>query len=317
MKYSQDTQREIFNLYDNGYSGRSIAYHLGLSKSGVNEFLNKRANRTQPDVQLQTQDGPRILFFDLETAPSIVATFGRFKVNVGQDQVISEGNNLLSACWKFLGDKEVTERKVSSMDAIFSKDAKLTAELYEAFERADIVVAHNAVKFDVPVFKTRLLANGMPPHKTVKVMDTLQMAKHFRFPSNKLDSISAFLGLGRKLDTGGMDLWMKCMDGDEEALQTMMEYNSHDVKLLEQVYLQLRAFNSRTANLGQYYDDGEQHCPACGSTALTESGNVVYTPVSAFEEFVCGDCGHRSRSRTVINSKEQRSKLLITPKVTG
>lgn len=312
MKYTFEQQLQIDELANKGFSGRKIAYQLGLSKSGVNAYLGNR-NTKAPAAG----EGPRILFFDLETAPSIVATFGRFKTNIGQDQVLSEGNNILTASWKFLGDSNVVKRRVTSADAVLGYDGNLVAELYEVFEQSDIVVAHNAARFDVPMFKARLLVNGMPPHKTVKVLDTLQMAKHFRFPSNKLDSIAAYLELGRKIDTGGMNLWIQCMQGDNEALDQMLDYNAHDVVLLEQVYLKLRAFNSRTASLGQYYNDGEQHCPACGSTDLTETGHVVYTPVSAFEEMQCGACGHRSRTRSAINSKEQRQSLLITPKQSG
>lgn len=292
-----------------GSSSREIAEALGISKSGVNDFLSSG--------EKPKQEGPRVLFLDLETAPATVVTFGRFNVNISQDHVIKEGHYILTAAWSWLDSDTVYRIQLTPDEAISGNDLDIAASLYEVIEEADIVIAHNAVKFDMPVIKTRLLANGLPPHKTVKILDTLKMAKHFRFPSNKLDSIAAYLKLGRKVDTGGIDLWVRCINGDKEALDEMTEYNDHDVVLLKEVYNKLAAFNSGTANFGNYYDDDKHHCPACGSTAVTETGNFVYTPVSKFEEVVCNDCGHRSRLRTAVNTKEQRKKALVTPKVTG
>lgn len=309
MQYTNEIKTEISRMKAFGFSSREIADSLNISKSGVNDFLNSG--------ERPKKEGPNVLFLDLETAPSIVVTFGRFNVNLSQDNVLKEGNYLLTAAWSWLGSETVYGMKLAPNSAIKGEDVEIVAQLYEAIEEADIVIAHNSVKFDLPVIKTRLVANGFPPHKTVKIMDTLRMAKHFRFPSNKLDSIGAYLKLGRKVDTGGIDLWVRCIQGDEAALQEMLEYNIEDVNLLKRVYYKLQAFNSGTANFAHYYDDDKHHCPACGSTHLTETGNFVYTPVSKFEEVVCEDCGHRSRTREVQNTKEQRKKLLVTPKVTG
>lgn len=309
MQYTNEIKREILRMKAFGSSSREIADALNISKSGVNDFLN---SGEKPKVQ-----GPRVLFLDLETAPATVVTFGRFNVNITQDHVIKEGHYMLTAAWSWLGSDTVYRIRLDPDEAISGDDSDIAAALYEVIEEADVVISHNGIRFDMPVIKTRLLANGFPPHKTVKVLDTLKMAKHFRFPSNKLDSIAAYLKLGRKVDTGGIDLWVRCINGDNAALEQMTEYNDHDVVLLKEVYNKLAAFNSGTANFGNYYDDDKHHCPACGSTAVTETENFVYTPVSKFEEVVCNDCGHRSRLRTAVNTKEQRKKALVTPKVTG
>lgn len=306
-----DSQKDWIQWYaDLGYSSREIERRTGVSKSAINYFLNGRetAKKSLPT------NGPRILLFDLESTPSIVAAFKRWKVNIGPESVIREGGHLLSACYKFLGDKKVTRLVLTPKEAKEGNDARIVAELYEAFEQADIVVGHNAGAFDVPLFKTRLLDNGMPPPKTVKVIDTLKIAKTLKFNSNKLDSLGHYLEVGRKIPTEGMKLWLDCMNGDKEALKKMLDYNEQDVILLEDVYLRIRAFDTNPVNAGQYHDDDKQHCPVCGSTDLTHTGNNVYTQVSQFDEVLCNDCGHRSRTRTPKNSKSQRSNLLITPK---
>lgn len=312
MKLSPEIVQQIIELKNYGYSSRKIAAILNIGKTTVNDNLSKIAKETPALNQIQ-KSKPRVLLFDLESTPSIVAAFGRWKVNIGTESVIREGGYLLSACWKYLGDEEVTKVVLTSEEAFLGNDSRIVCALFEAFENADIVIAHNAKKFDVPLFNTRLLANGMPPAKPVKVVDTLQIAKkNLKFNSNKLDSLGHYLGVGRKIETTGMSLWLRCMDGDEEALQDMLTYNEQDVILLEKVYLALRAFDPSPANMGHYFNDYEHHCPACGSTDVDESGNSVYTPVSQFAEVVCNSCGHRSRKRIALNSKEKRSKLLVT-----
>ena len=304
-----ETQKEWIEYYSNlGYSSREIERRTGVSKSACNYFLNGRAT-----PQVPQKDGPRVLLFDLESAPSIVAAFGRFKVNVPQDAVVKEGGSLISVCYKFLGDNKVTKLVQTPKEAKAMDDSRLVAELYVAFEEANIIVAHNLDRFDLPLFKTRLLANGFPPPPTVKTVDTLKIAKSMRFSSNKLDSLGSYLELGRKVDHEGIKLWLDCMNGDKKSLDKMLAYNEQDVLLLEKIYLKIRAFDTKPANAGQYFKDSEVHCPVCGSTDLTPTGNSVYTSVSEFPEVECNDCGHKSRTRSTTSTKETRSKLLLTP----
>jgi len=307
--YSDEIKQEILRLNKFGFSSRQIASELGISKSGVNKYLNSG--------EILSIDGPKILFLDLETAPAIVVAFNRFDVNLTQDHILKEGGYILTAAWSWLGSDTIYRIALDEDEVEAGDDSVIVAALYEQIEEADIIIAHNGIKFDFPVINARLLVNNFPPHKTVKKMDTLRMAKHFKFPSNKLDSIGAFLGLGRKVDTGGITLWTRILQGDMEAIDEMVEYNDRDVRLLKDVYRKLFAFNSATVNFGHYYDDDKLRCPACGSDDITPTGHSVYTPVSQFSEYSCGSCGHRSRSRSAVNSREKRKNTLVTPKVTG
>ena len=57
----------------------------------------------------------------------------------------------------------------------------------------------------------------MPPIISV---DTLKEArKVFKFSSNKLDYIAQYLGVGAKMDTGGIALWEGCATGSRKALR--------------------------------------------------------------------------------------------------
>lgn len=306
-KLTEQEKHHIDRMVAVGRSGRYIAAEIGRSKTTVNNYLKSKTTSTE-------KTGPKILLFDLENAPSLVATFGRFNVNIGPDSVITEGGFLLSGCWKFLGEAKMTKLVLTPEEAKNQDDSRIVAALYEAFETADVVVAHNGKRFDVPLFKTRLIANNMPPPKTVKVIDTLMIAKRLKFNSNKLDSLGNYLNVGRKVPTEGMSLWLNCMNGDKKSLDKMLAYNEQDVHLLEEVYLKLRAFDMLPPHLGLYYSDDTARCPACGSLHLTPTGKSVYTSVSEFEELVCDDCGHRSRTRKAINSSTKRKNTPASPK---
>ncbi|HNU61925.1 MAG TPA: hypothetical protein PKL04_06980, partial [Methanofastidiosum sp.] len=159
--------------------------------------------------------------------------------------------------------------------------------------------------------KARLALHRMPMHKTVKVIDTYKISKGMRFNSRKLDSLADYFNAGRKVTHEGINLWIRCMNGDPEALNDMRVYNEQDVVLLEEVYNCIKAYDNNPVNLGQYFNDNEQHCPVCGSTDIASTGNLVYTQVSSFDEVRCNSCGHRSRKRTQRNSKDKRSNLLL------
>ena len=95
MKYDEQTKNEIERLRKLGLSARAIARNLSLSKSGVQEFLNRNK---------KSKNGPRILILDVETAATLAYTFGRFNINLSQDNIYKEGGFILCACWRWVGE---------------------------------------------------------------------------------------------------------------------------------------------------------------------------------------------------------------------
>lgn len=296
--HSKDIHTRILNLKKLGWSSRKIAKELGIGKSTVNDLV-KRSN-TPSNLKL-----PKILFLDIETAPSIVSTFGRFKVNISQDHVLREGGWIISYAYKWAGDKGVKGNVLSKIEALDADDSLLTMELWELLEEADVIVYHNGVNFDLPIIKTRLIVNGLPPSSKVKSIDTLQLVREFKFNSNKLDSLCKQLGIGQKIEHSGIKLWIDCMTGDENALQKMLEYNKMDVELLEQLYNAVKSYSTKHPNLAVTLGD-KPRCNVCCSDNVSPTGKTVSTNVSVFEEYVCNDCQARFKSRKAINTKEQK-----------
>lgn len=287
-------------------SWRAIARALDVSKSTVSDALRKYFKEIYKEVEPIKYTIPktaRILLFDLETAPTTAYTWGRFDQTVSQKQVIKEGY-ILTYSAKWLGEDTMISGRITQQ----GDDSQLVKELAELFDQADIIVAHNALKFDVPLLKTRMIALGMNPPLPSKIVDTLRIAKaEFKFPSNSLDNIAAYLGLPRKVNHSGFELWARCMAMEEEAFEEMLEYNLQDVVVLEQLYLRLRHWSKTHPNVAILEYPGVVRCVCCGSDNLKHvDGKKFYTATCAYELASCGDCGKVQRRRTNVSgfSKE-------------
>lgn len=308
----------VLPYIEEGYSWREAAHRAGLPRSTVSD--NMRLYNSQEKYQQEEiiPEGAKILVFDLETSPAIAAVFGRWKQNIGQSNIVSEGGHILCAGYKWLGQDETYLLHVVNQSLFDVDDLPVVVALWELFNEADAVIAHNAKAFDFPMLQARVLYHGLPPLPHVKVLDTLVMAKkNFRMPNNKLDSIAAYLGLDRKGDAGGMETWLAYMAGDPEAVETMHEYCIQDVNVLEQVYLRLRGFGHTGSefNAAHYHDDDKMRCHVCGSGDIEVTGRSVYTAVSEFAEVRCNHCHAIGRARKTLNSKEKRSAIVVQPKV--
>lgn len=330
MLYSFDTQLDILQLATEGHSGRAIASMLGVSKSGVNDFLARRdmfdpvayAEQTTysdtSDTSGPTEpkaNGPKILLFDLETSAALVYAFGRHKIFVNQDAVAIEGGKILMASYRWLHE-DTTNILVDKEEIRAGSDYEVTKQLWDLFEQADAVVAHNGRNFDVKMLEAACLRNDLPPLPTVHILDTLEIAKKkFRLPSNKLDSLAAFLDIGRKVTHSGIDLWAKVQQGDEKAIEEMVEYCLHDTDLLLEVFLYLRSRGLVSGfNAANYYDDNKMRCKTCGSVELENTGRTVTTPTGRFEELRCRVCDSVQRDKENLNTKEKRKSLTASPK---
>ena len=258
---------------------------IELFKQARDNFKNKTLK-----TKLIHKEGPKILIFDVETAPMRAYIWSRWKQNIYLDQTISEWFMLTwSAKWLF--SKEIISNRLTGKEVLKEDDSRIVKELWKLFDTADIVIAHNAKGFDILKCNSRFILNGLYPPSYYKVIDTKEIAaKHFGFSSNKLDALAQLFHIPVKLHTG-FELWSKCMEGDEKSLKYMEKYNKHDVEILEEVYLTLLPYIKGHPNYNLYIDSIAPVCPTCGGTHLESTGYYYYTPVSKYENFRCVECG--------------------------
>lgn len=255
-------------------------------------------------------DSPRILFFDIENAPNMAYVWSCWQDGIPENMIASPWY-MLCWCAKWLDDKQLYSSALTDFPTYYKKhpedDKKVLQKLWKLLDEADIVIAHNAKKFDVRKTNARFIMNDITPPSPYKIVDTLiEARKYFFFTSNKLDNLGKYLGVGQKLETGGFSLWEKCMKGNKTAWKKMVSYCKRDVIVLEKVYKKLLPYMKTHPNLGNYTDDAKPHCPKCGSEKLLKQG-YAYTSVAKYQQYSCKDCGGWCRGRK--NLRENKVKL--------
>lgn len=254
---------------------------------------------------------PKILIFDLETSPLKAYVWSRWKQNIYYDQLLNDWF-LLTWSAKWLGSKDVMSESLSSDEVRNENDSRIVTKLWKLVDEADIIIAHNGDRFDVPRLNSRFLVNELPPASSYRTVDTRKVAaKQFGFSSNSLNELARIFGFGSKMDTD-FELWSKCMDGDEEALEYMRKYNDQDVLLLEKIYLKLRPYIKSHPNIAVYMDNDHKVCSSCGSANVIETNRYQYTNTGKFKLYRCGDCGAESRGRRSDFDKGNKKNLLTS-----
>jgi predicted RNA-binding Zn-ribbon protein involved in translation (DUF1610 family) len=229
----------------------------------------------------------------------VAYVWGLYKQNISISQLVDSGYVL---CWsaKWLGDTELFFDSLHN-----SKPKKMLKGIHKLLDEADAVIHYNGSRFDVPTLNKEFILHKMAPPSSYRQIDLYSTAKsRFRFASNKLDYVAQALGVGSKHKHQGFELWIKCMNGDEDAWKEMEEYNKQDVQLLEQVYYIFRPWIKSHPNVAIYSDSVDPVCPACGSDSVQRRGSA-YTTSGRYQRYHCSDCGHWSRGRTGIERQPE------------
>jgi DNA polymerase elongation subunit (family B) len=216
----------------------------------------------------------KIVFIDIETSPMILFSWGLYDQRISPNNIIKD-REIICICWKTLGEKRTSG--IVAGETTTERD--ILAAFREAVEDADILVGHHIDGFDIKHINAKLIEHDMEPLNKINTLDTLkEVRKVAKFSSNRLDWLARKLLGGGKVDTGGMELWKQCMNGDTKALAKMLRYCKHDVVLLEQLYLRLLPYMKAHPNVA---DSGSLNCPKCNSgdvrlnkTYSTRSGIV-------------------------------------------
>ena len=253
----------------------------------------------------------KILIFDIESAPSQAYVWGAWKQNIGLVMDIQPEGYIMSIAYKWLDSPEV-----HYLENRTENDKKLMKDFVKVLDEADFVVAHNGVKFDVPMIKARLAIHGIPPPSPFKTIDTLKIAKkEMRFRRNSLEHLAEVLSCNhKKLKHGqfpGFKLWSECMKGNDEAWQEMKLYNEFDVIVLEEVYKKLRPFASNHPNVNTMSDPEVMNCSRCGSENVIKGG-YYFTNKGKYPRFKCKDCGGHCSGTYTVNTIENRKALLAS-----
>ena len=260
----------------------------------------------------------KILYFDIETAPNLGYTYPLWNANINHSHIVRYGY-VLSFAAKWIGtDKTIYHECQDWKNKKFEEDrddSEITKKMMKLFDQADIVVGHNGKAFDVDTMKGRALKWDLPPPTPFKVADTMRIAKfEFKLQRNSLEFIAEFVGAKAKqkhTQFPGQELFIACDRGNKEAWKILKEYNIGDVDTLIEVHQKLRAWDSRSPNLGVFRQESRSICPKCSSGELTRSKKDAKTNTQIYPLYFCRNCKGYSRGRHTISDISKRKILLV------
>ena len=312
------------NIYDDcvdkveRYSGRNISfwpdlankYHYENKETIRSDFRREARKRGFKLSDARREEGaPKILFVDIENTPMVGYFWNLWQQNLSTDNVIRDWH-LLSYSAKWLFDEEIKSEVLTPKEIEKSDDFRLVTSLWNLLDESNIAVAFNGISFDFKRCNTRFLKHGLrPPSYYVPVDPIITAKKKFDISSNKMDYISEFIDGDRKIHTN-FSLWVRCMNGEEDALEEMENYNKQDIVVLETIYLNLLPWMEGHPNLNVFYRDNVSRCPQCASENISFSGKTYPTLTNLYDAYRCTDCGYAGRSRKGIFSKEKRVSIV-------
>jgi hypothetical protein len=276
------------------------------AKSKVKKQSRKNSYLKPPSIK-----GPKVLIYDIETAPLLGYVWSLWENNVGLNQVYSDWH-VLSWSAKWLGSPDSHVMYMDQRDAKnIEDDSDILKGIWNLLDEADIVVTQNGKSFDQKKLNARFVMHGFQPPSSYKHIDTKLIAKkHFKFTSTKLEYMTDKLCTKYKkqkhMKFAGFELWKEVLAGNIEAWTEMETYNKYDVLSLEELYNKLIPWDT-TINFNLYHDD-ESHTCKCGNTVLSKNG-FYYTNVGKFQKHKCNKCGSETRSKENLFSKEKKQSL--------
>lgn len=328
-KVTQQDLVDYLELINEGYSQRAACKELEIPRTTMQNFLKRRQEDFSNTVDLnilkatsgndysdwEAKDKPpvakvkpKVLYYDIETSLAKSYHFNYWKTNIGVKQMI-EVSHMLSHAWCWGEDGEVFSSILTAKEALDKDDERIVLEAWSLFDQADIIVAHNGKRFDVNKCNGYFLKYGLPKPSPFKVIDTLEIAKkNFNLPFKSLEYLAKFLDVELKLDAGGIETWIGCERGDQEALDTMVEYNRGDIITLREIHKRLKGWDNNGVNIALYNDNHDVLCTHCGSDDVSVlSDKFAYTPQRKYQVYRCNSCQAVLRS----NTKQGNSNKLM------
>ena len=216
---------------------------------------------------------------------------------------VSEWPRTICAAWKWYDQPDTVfaaEWEVGGYDGFMRA-------VWDVFDQADLIIGHNADRFDARHLMGGWVEMGLPAPSPYKVIDTLKIARGtFAYESNTLDALNKRLGIDAKTDKYDSRVAKAAVAGDKEAQDRIRFYNMGDIAASEALFDRLRPFAKGIPHLGMWTDDALA-CPSCGHT-MTATGKTVHANVQRYEHLTCPNCGSHARgTATLKNPTRTRS----------
>lgn len=254
----------------------------------------------------------RVLFLDIETAPTVADVWSLRDLSVGINQIKVQPRTIgFGYRWSD------SKRKAQFVSEYHNGHAEMVETARNLLDEADAMCGYNSQGFDAKHLNAEFVVAGLTPPSPYKHIDLYKVVRaNFRLPSYKLQYVLQRLDLGSKLSHTGHQMWTDCLQPDEglseegiarkrKAWTLMSRYCRQDVDVLPALREALLPWMGGPFNAGNYAKVAGQHCPSCGSDNVQSRGVQVTTTLT-YARFQCQSCGRWSRSKKSIDSVDLR-----------
>jgi uncharacterized protein YprB with RNaseH-like and TPR domain len=177
---------------------------------------------------------------------------------------------------------------------LIQAERKLLKDISARLLDADVWLTHYGTWFDVPFVNSRLLYHKLPTlPANFSHIDTWKISRNrLKLRSNRLVTISDFLGTEDEKNAIKPEQWIRAMGGHRPSMNYIVEHCRRDVLVLEEVYNRLRPLVLDHPSRGLI--DGRGGCGVCGEQKLQKRGTHV-TRTRKYQRFQCSGCGAWSK----------------------
>lgn len=271
------------------------------------DTIRRRISLIRSRNSLSVKKPIRRLFFDIETSYA-KGWFWRPSYNTSIDYgQVDEHAKIICISYKWQYEEKVHNMKWN----LEQDDKQMLIDFIKILNKADEIVGHNSDRFDEKWIRTRAVFHRLGMLPKYKSLDTLKMVKrHFNFPSNRLDNIGDYLGVGRKLENE-KNLWQKVVKyNNREALKRMVDYCDQDVILLEDIFNVLQPYIYKNTNFAVLKGGEKFECNECGSPHV-ELVRTYTTTAGTFQRIMeCNSCDNNFKINNATYQKFLQSKMI-------
>lgn len=235
--------------------------------------------------------GPRILTLDIETSPHKVWTFNTYKAFIPPIQII-DPTRVISWAAKWHG-----ERGVMFGSEYHTFPGHYIFKMWTLLDQADVVVTYNGNRFDIPHLNREFQILGLGQPSSYVSVDLYRVIKKEQiWASHKLAYLTEKLGLSGKLENGGFQTWLDCLqdedlDRQRKAWNKMRRYNKRDVVTTEELFDEVRHLVTNIPHAALFSETAHDRpaCPQCESENVTQQG-YRRTKTRRYPRYQCQDC---------------------------
>jgi len=327
-----EADRKAIDDLEETMSQRKIASFLGLTYGSVRYYLDWKHKENRSGIGVAGKQplkppatGPKILVFDIETAPYLISSWGTFKpfaIDIEREWYMLS----FAYGWYDINKQELGPIQFlcladdPNFTAGSTDDSRLVASLWRLFDEAEVIVGQNHERFDIKKANERFFVHHMTPPSPYVTIDTRRIWNRNFSGSAKLKYMARKADVALKETNRGFSLWQDCMNNIGSAWAEMKQYNVADVKATAELYTRLLPWidspTSNTVNFG-HWKQGDWTCKKCMNTTEDRGGEGFVkrgfhrTAASVFQTVQCRKCQGYSRLYQRIPQRHQDDKTFL------